>query len=124
MSGVGTPVYDALVDDVLQQRRAALDRLAALRLELRRLHDQVGGQCAVCAQSWPCASVQVADALAGTGEPRTAAGLVDAELARRAADAVMEEPPRPAARMPRLGELFDRRRTSRAWDVLLGGRPS
>ncbi len=114
-------MYESLAGEVLQQRRAALDRLAALREQLRRLHARERGACTTCSQPWPCATVRLADGLTGTLDVPAARALVDGELLGSAVEEVAERPP---PRMPRLTDILDVGRATRAWDLLLGGAPA
>lgn len=124
-----TPVYDDLLGEVLRERRAARERLAAVRRGVERLHvEDADAQCGLCGETWPCATRQLVDGLAG-GEldDRRAAELVAAAAAEAApvAGAVREGvshyPVRPAPQVPRMTDLLDRTRTGRALDLLLGG---
>ncbi len=114
-----TPLYDGLLGEVLQDARVARDRLAAARTGLDRLHvADAERQCAVCRESWPCATRQLIDGLArGELDGARAAALVDAAVVA----AAPPEPLRAAPAVPRLTDLLDRGRTGRALDLLLGG---
>lgn len=138
-------MYESLAGEVLQQRRVALDRLAALGEQLRRLHARERAACTTCAEPWPCATVRLADGLTGTLDVPAARALVDGALRASAAAAVPAVPDvpavlhvpdvpavpdvpevaeRPPPRMPRLTEILDVGRATRAWDLLLGGAPA
>lgn len=122
-------MYDDLLGEALRERRAAHERLAAVRAGVERLHgEDADARCGLCAEPWPCATRQLVDGLGG-GEldDRGAAGLVAAAAAEAApnagavGDGVSHYPVRPAPQVPRMTDVLDRTRTGRALDLLLGG---
>jgi len=66
---VQTPVYDAMIGDVLQGARLDRDRLAAVSSGITRLHPAAGsGPCPVCSEPAPCATRRVVDGLSAQRE--------------------------------------------------------
>ncbi len=121
---MSTPVFDALLSEVLQRVHVARGRLATVRTGIDRLHgpDRYE-QCPLCQEAWPCATRRLVDG--------TARGDLDAEAARLLVDEAIERqqqhedeladgPERIGALMPSMADMLQDGQTSRALDALLG----
>lgn len=121
---MSSPVFDSVLSQVIGGAQVARERLADARAGIDRLHGaDAHERCPTCRAPWPCPTVQLVDGISrGDLSSSGSQELVDEALTQELVEAG-EDVPVPT-RVPAMSELFAGARTSKALDLLFGGRDS